>query len=103
VAKAYLFQIREKFEGSRHEVSRQNHLAGNLGPLLGEMGIQNLSESRAISGGVPGRVPLRRRRPGRLVSLQHAPNGWLGEPKFSCKACGRRGADVRPDWQSVDA
>ena len=26
------------------------------------------------------------------------------EPRFTCQACGgRRGADVRPDWQSVDA
>jgi hypothetical protein len=25
------------------------------------------------------------------------------EPKFACKACGRRGADVRPDWNSVEA
>jgi hypothetical protein len=25
------------------------------------------------------------------------------EPKFICQACGRRGADVRPDWQSVEA
>jgi hypothetical protein len=23
-------------------------------------------------------------------------------PRFTCQACGRRGADVRPDWQSVD-
>jgi hypothetical protein len=25
------------------------------------------------------------------------------EPKFTCQACGRRGAGVRPDWQSVEA
>ena len=25
------------------------------------------------------------------------------EGAFVCKACGRRGADVRPDWQTVDA
>ena len=25
------------------------------------------------------------------------------EPRFTCQACGRRGADVRPDWQSVEA
>jgi hypothetical protein len=25
------------------------------------------------------------------------------EPKFTCQACGRRGADVRPDWQSAKA
>jgi hypothetical protein len=25
------------------------------------------------------------------------------EGAFVCKACGRRGADVRPDWQGVDA
>jgi hypothetical protein len=24
------------------------------------------------------------------------------EPKFACQACGRRGADVRPDWQSAE-
>jgi hypothetical protein len=24
------------------------------------------------------------------------------ENQFTCKACGRRGADVRPDWQSVE-
>jgi hypothetical protein len=24
------------------------------------------------------------------------------EPRFACQACGRRGADVRPDWQSVE-
>jgi hypothetical protein len=23
------------------------------------------------------------------------------EPKFVCAACGRRGADVRPDWETV--
>jgi len=23
------------------------------------------------------------------------------EPRFVCAACGRRGADVRPDWESV--
>jgi hypothetical protein len=25
------------------------------------------------------------------------------EPRFSCQACGRHGADVRPDWHSVEA
>jgi hypothetical protein len=25
------------------------------------------------------------------------------EPRFVCKACGKRGADVRPDWQSVES
>jgi hypothetical protein len=25
------------------------------------------------------------------------------EPRFTCQACGRRGADVRPDWNSVEA
>ena len=25
------------------------------------------------------------------------------EPRFTCQACGHRGADVRPDWQSADA
>jgi hypothetical protein len=25
------------------------------------------------------------------------------EPRFICSACGKRGADVRPDWQSVEA
>jgi hypothetical protein len=25
------------------------------------------------------------------------------EPRFVCAACGRRGADVRPDWQTVDS
>ncbi len=25
------------------------------------------------------------------------------EPRFTCQACGRRGADVRQDWQSVEA
>jgi hypothetical protein len=25
------------------------------------------------------------------------------EPRFTCQACGRRGADVRPDWRSVEA
>ena len=24
------------------------------------------------------------------------------KPRFTCQACGRRGADVRPDWQSVE-
>jgi hypothetical protein len=24
------------------------------------------------------------------------------EPRFTCQACGRCGADVRPDWQSVE-
>jgi hypothetical protein len=24
------------------------------------------------------------------------------EPRFICEACGRRGADVRPDWQSAE-
>jgi hypothetical protein len=23
--------------------------------------------------------------------------------RFTCQACGRRGADVRPDWQSAEA
>jgi hypothetical protein len=25
------------------------------------------------------------------------------EPRFVCEACGTRGADVRPDWHSVEA
>jgi hypothetical protein len=25
------------------------------------------------------------------------------EPLFTCKACGIKGADVRPDWQSAEA
>jgi hypothetical protein len=25
------------------------------------------------------------------------------ESRFYCEACGRRGADVRPDWQSAEA
>src|SRR5450755_2190528 len=25
------------------------------------------------------------------------------EPRFTCQACGQRGADVRPDWNSADA
>jgi hypothetical protein len=25
------------------------------------------------------------------------------EPRFTCQACGQRGADVRPDWDSVAA
>jgi hypothetical protein len=25
------------------------------------------------------------------------------EPRFICSAFGKRGADVRPDWQSVEA
>ena len=25
------------------------------------------------------------------------------EPRFTCQACGHRGADVRPDWNSADA
>jgi hypothetical protein len=25
------------------------------------------------------------------------------EPLFTCQACGQRGADVRPDWDSVAA
>jgi len=25
------------------------------------------------------------------------------EPRFTCQACGRKGAEVRPDWQSVEA
>ena len=25
------------------------------------------------------------------------------EPRFTCQACGQRGADVRPDWDSVNA
>ncbi len=25
------------------------------------------------------------------------------EPRFTCQGCGRRGADVRPDWHSVEA
>jgi hypothetical protein len=25
------------------------------------------------------------------------------EPRFTCQACGRRGPDVRPDWQSAEA
>jgi hypothetical protein len=25
------------------------------------------------------------------------------EPLFTCQACGRRGADVRPDWQLAEA
>ena len=24
------------------------------------------------------------------------------EPQFTCQACGRRGADVRPDWNSIE-
>jgi len=24
------------------------------------------------------------------------------EPRFVCAACGRRGADVRPDWESLE-
>jgi hypothetical protein len=24
------------------------------------------------------------------------------EPRFTCQACGRRGAEMRPDWQSVE-
>jgi hypothetical protein len=24
------------------------------------------------------------------------------EPRFTCQACGKRGADVRPDWTSAD-
>jgi hypothetical protein len=24
------------------------------------------------------------------------------EQRFTCQACGRRGADVRPDWQSAE-
>jgi len=24
------------------------------------------------------------------------------EPRFTCQACGRRGADVRPDWESAE-
>ena len=24
------------------------------------------------------------------------------EPRFICQACGRRGAEVRPDWQSAE-
>ena len=24
------------------------------------------------------------------------------EPRFTCQACGRRGADVRPNWKSVE-
>jgi hypothetical protein len=24
------------------------------------------------------------------------------EPRFTCQACGRHGADVRPDWQSTE-
>jgi len=24
------------------------------------------------------------------------------EPRFTCQACGRKGAEVRPDWQSVE-
>jgi hypothetical protein len=25
------------------------------------------------------------------------------EPRFTCQACGRKSADVRPDWQSAEA
>jgi hypothetical protein len=25
------------------------------------------------------------------------------EPRFTCQACGAKGADVRPDWQSAEA
>src|SRR5450755_2881067 len=25
------------------------------------------------------------------------------EPRFTCQACGQRGADVRPDWDSAEA
>jgi hypothetical protein len=25
------------------------------------------------------------------------------EPRFTCQACGQRGADVRPDWASAEA
>ena len=25
------------------------------------------------------------------------------EQRFTCQACGRRGADVRPDWRSAEA
>ena len=25
------------------------------------------------------------------------------EGTFTCQACGRRGADVRPDWRTMDA
>jgi hypothetical protein len=25
------------------------------------------------------------------------------EPRFTCQACGQRGADVRPDWTSAEA
>jgi hypothetical protein len=25
------------------------------------------------------------------------------EPRFTCQACGRRGADVRPNWKSVES
>jgi hypothetical protein len=25
------------------------------------------------------------------------------EPRFTCQDCGRRGADVRPNWQSAEA
>jgi hypothetical protein len=25
------------------------------------------------------------------------------EPRFICRGCGNRGAEVRPDWQSVEA
>ena len=25
------------------------------------------------------------------------------EPRFICEACGKRGADVRPDWTSAEA
>jgi hypothetical protein len=25
------------------------------------------------------------------------------EPRFTCQASGRKGADVRPDWQSMEA
>ena len=25
------------------------------------------------------------------------------EPRFTCQACGQRGADVRPDWHSAEA
>jgi hypothetical protein len=25
------------------------------------------------------------------------------EPRFTCRSCGHRGADVRPDWDSINA
>jgi hypothetical protein len=25
------------------------------------------------------------------------------EPSFTCRACGQKGADVRPDWDAVEA